>query len=854
MNRINLKIGIAALLLCLNGLSFAETEVGLYSLEINKKIKTRGTKVYIQNEKLYFDLQELLRVLELTNNKWINEKFTLDEGNIYGLEKEINLEKKYIKKGYEKIAFADEIYEAEGKIFIEINYLEKILGITDVDKNDDRLVMKMRTNFTLPIELNNIRKYKKEEFLKEDNATRKNIEAQRQLIAPGNLRLVYNYGKTYQPNSNEYKYIDGEYLGPLLYGDLELYYGIYPDFENYQTRLKYSEVYKGHDIIFGDTSVNMPHTLMGTVDSIRGISFTKDYALRTEYDEDKITIKGKAPLGKFVELYKNGQLLSYEDIKNGEYRFENVSSTFGSDSFQIIIYNLDGSIKKETLNRYSNTKLERKGDFGYNIQSGQSKYDKYDQFIGEVSYGLTDNLTVSTGYYNLKYNSYFADKNPQTNKSVKLGAFHVGSFGENPYTVELETMRNKDSEMDYYFDLSQSYGDFMFTAQGGKYSKHTAERIDKKNELYLTASKSRVYFENLSISLKYYEADYLNNLGDKEIGASFRTSFRSFIPEYTITKNTERDLVKHDFVVRSYYFPDYIMYAGVYHTQLRDYNDTRYRAEISSRRHIENGWRYSAYYEKSERFGDVYGVAFNYDFENWFSAGIDYTRLNERSMMTSGFTVDKVINLADVDSRVTNVENGNIQGKVFLDNNYNGVYDEGTDKVLPRTQVIARGIVGMTNEKGKYVIGNLYPERYDLTIETPNPLYRSQFDKYKVKVTQATPVYLDIPVYPRKIVSGNISFENEMLRYKVMNTLLINVINAKTGEKLEVSVPENDGYFMIENMTLGNYKLELESINNPGKILKTYEIDIKPEIEEIIMDLNVSGNDESNLNYEFIIY
>lgn len=855
MRKNNIKFAIATLLFAFGYNSYAEKEVGLYSLEINKKIKTRGTKIYIENEKMYVDLQELLRILEVTNNKWINENFTIDVNNIYGMEKTINLGKKYIKIGNQKFAFSDdEIYEENEKIFVRSDVLERLLGITDIERNENRLIVKMRTNFTLPIELSNIREYKKEEFKKGDNSTKKSIESQRKLIAPGNLRTVYNYGKTYQPGNYEYKYLDAEYLGPLLYGDLEVYYGIYPEVENYQTRLRYTDVYKNHDIVFGDTPVSMPNTLIGTVDGIRGISFIKNYGIRTEYDEDKITIRGQAPLGKFVELYRNGQLLSYEDVHNGQYIFENVPSVFGSDTFEIIIYNLDGSIKKEKLNRYSNVKLERKGDFGYNFHAGESTYNKYDQFIGEVSYGLTDNLTLNTGFYNLKYNTYFGDRSYQSTRNYKLGAFHVGNIGENQYTLELEALRNSNREMDYYFDASHSYRNYIFTAEGGDYSKNTAYRINKEKEIYMTASKSRVYFDNLTVGVKYYSADYLYGGKDREIGMSFRTKIKSFTPEYTISKNTERDSIYHDLGVRSYYFPDYIMYAGVYHRVVRSYDETRYRFEISSRRNINNGIRYSAYYEKSERYGDTFGVSFNIDYDTWFSGGANYTNSNGRSSMTTGFTIDKVINLSDVNGRITNVENGNIQGVVFLDNNYNGIYEPGVDKELPRTQVLAHGIVGITDEKGRYVIGNLYPERYDLTVETQNPLYRAQYDKYKVKVGQAAPVYLDIPVYPRKIVSGMIYFDNQLLRHRYARTLYMNIIDVTTGQKLEVVVPETDGYFTAENLTLGKYKIVLESTDNPGVVLVEKELNVTPEIEEINMDLNILGNDINNLNYEFEVY
>lgn len=842
------------ILLFLLKLSSYGYEAGLYSLEINKKVKTNGTKVYFIDNKTYVELQELLRVLDITNNQWINDNFTIDVNNIYGLEKTINLRDKYIKVGNEKIKYTNEIIEDNDKIFVSLDELDEVLGIKEVEIDEDRLLMKMKTNFVLPIELNNIRKYKKSEFENGSNATKKDVYTEKKLFAPGNLRLMYNYGKAYQPDSYEYKYLDSEYLGPLLYGNLEMYYGIYPELQNYQTRLRYSDVYKGHDIIFGDVGVTLPQTLRGTVSGIRGISFTKDYGIRAEYDEDVITISGDAPLGKFVELYKNGELLTYVDVRNGKYVFENVSSVFGSDTFQILIYNHDGSIKKEILNRYSSDKLERKGDFGYNFHAGESTYDRYNQFIGEVNYGLTDNLTLRTGFYDLQYKDYYMSSTDENTKSYMIGAYHVNSFDENPYSIDLELLHNNDGDNDIYTDMSYNVKDYMFTAEIGDYSGKTANRIGKDSEIYLSASKSKVYFKNLSVGLKYYETDYSYSRKEREYGAVFRTKYGTMIPEYGIYINPDRDAVYHDFSVRSYYFNDYTLYGGVYHKTIRDYDETRYRVEISTRRTSENGIRYRAFYEKSDRYGSVYGLSFDIDYNTWLTAGASYSRSNGKSNLNSGLTIDKVISLSDVNSNVTSVENGNIQGIVYMDNNYNGVYDLGIDKPLPRTQILANGIVSVTGIDGKYSVPNLYPDRYDIRIEPQNPLYKSQYDRYRGKIEQASTLELDIPVYPRKIVNGMINIENQSLMYRYIRTLFFNVTDVKTGHKIEVVVPETDGFFTAENLTLGKYKFVLESTDKPGVALYEKEIDVLPETKEINMDLNITGDNVDKLQYDLELY
>ena len=82
----------------------------------------------------------------------------------------------------------------------------------------------------------------------------------------------------------------------------------------------------------------------------------------------------------------------------------------------------------------------------------------------------------------------------------------------------------------------------------------------------------------------------------------------------------------------------------------------------------------------------------------------------------------------------------------------------------------------------------------------------------------------------------------------------MNVIDIATGQKLEVVVPETDGYFSVENLTLGKYKLILESTESAGKILVEKELEVTPEMDEIFLDINISGNNEKELKYEFMMY
>ena len=844
--------------------------IGLYDFVFNKKIKVEGTRIYVIGEKKYIELQKLLEILGMTNNRWINNNFTIDFGNIYTQETVIDLSKKIIEKNGKKINYNNEIFEENDKIYIDIEFLKNIFSLSEVDIDEDKLNIAIQTSFQLPSELANIREYRKEQFLAGDNSLKRDVPEQRKLFEPGNLRLTYNYNKSFQRYRSESKTLDTEYYGPLLYGELEVYHGIYPELENYQTRLTYRDVYKEHDIIFGDNYITMPDILAGTVSKLRGISFTRDNRISSSYETSgSITITGQAPLGKFVELYRNGQLLSYEDVKAGRYLFENVPTLFNSDSFYVIIYNQDGSIVREDLRRDYNRDLEKKGEFGYNIFMGDSDYDKYYQFIfmgdsdydkyyqfiGEINYGLTNTLTLKTGYYDLKYSSYWNNES-QARESVKLGALYVSDFSKYPFSIDVEAFKNNgNAGEDYYYKYRQDFNEYRFTFEGGKYSKITESRIYKKDEQALELSKSRFLINPLSLSLKYYSTNYTYTKRENEIGVVLRGGFRNLTPEYGLYRNLTTEFTQHDFSIRSYHFLNYILYAGVSHKTVRGYDETKYKVEVTSRRYTDNGIRYRAYYEKSNRYGEVFGLAFDIDYNDWFTGTASYKKDRGVSYSDVGFTVDKLINLADVNAPINSIDNGRIAGVVYVDNNNNGQYDEGIDRPLPRTEVSVKGTIATTDENGEYKLSNLYPGAYDTKFETQNPLYKAEADKYRVKIGPATTTELNIPMKARKIVSGNINVEDQILKYTLLPTLFMNVYDLSTGEKIEVIIPEKDGFFIVENLTGGKYKLVLESINKPGEALYEQELDLPHSDDgEKLVELYIRGNNENDLQYEIEMY
>lgn len=838
------KLKAILIFLFMKIVAYSSMDIGMYSLNINRKIKTNSTKVYITEEdELYVNLANILYTLGIRNNRRDGDKFIIDESNQYNQEKTIDLKSKKIK-GKKNINYDNEIIVDNEEILVKVEFLKEVLDLEEIERNDNLLLINLKTGFTLPIELENIRKYQRENLESEKKENIEQISSKSKFFEPGNLRTIYTYNKQFQSQNQESKYIDMEYLGSTLYGTLEAYYNVYPELKKNQIRLIYEDIYKNHSLIFGDMSPKLPSLFSGTTGNIKGISFVNDYKTNTEIENNILTVSGYAPTGKVVELYRNGKLLDYVDVKNGQYEFKNIPVPFFSDRFSLIIYNVDGTIKREDLKRYYGEQPEKKGEYSFNLYSGESTDTGFNQLIGEINYGLTSNLTLRTGYYDLKYNATFTSINPQEDQIGKVGLLYVSDYGVAPYNIELNYFVDKNQEKDIIYKYNHVYEDYRIGFQGGNYSKKTEKRINKKSEYSLDISKDKLNFisKDLGVSLNYYKVDYSLNNPYEEIGATLRGNYNLLTPEYSIYKNTMNGDILHDVSMRSYYFKNYTVYFGVSHRTLGEENELKYRAEILTRYKQSQFGKFKVFYEKSNKYGDIAGVSFDIDYESWLSGTANYTKVGGTSNLQTGFTVDKIVNLSDLRKNITSLENGILKGIVYLDLDDDGIYTKGVDQVLPKSKVRIDGKQKMTDENGYYEVSDVSSSgTHELKVTSQNPLYKMKVDKYLIKTKPASKTDINIPMYTQKVILGSINFSSEEVGMKLIDKIFLNIIDKKTKEKKDIIIPESDGFFIIENIAVGDYEIQVENVEQPNVIIARKDVKLTSKDKEIEVTVEVGG-------------
>lgn len=109
---------------------------------------------------------------------------------------------------------------------------------------------------------------------------------------------------------------------------------------------------------------------------------------------DEATLEGAALPGWQAELYRDGELLSFQTISaNGRYIFPDVPLVFGNNRFRIALYGPQGQERTVEVSRDVDASLIRRGDFNYSLEvldAGASL------LMGRDSFGLNSDDETDT--------------------------------------------------------------------------------------------------------------------------------------------------------------------------------------------------------------------------------------------------------------------------------------------------------------------------------------------------------------------------------------------------------------------------------------------------------------------------
>ncbi|MGL6119890.1 MAG: hypothetical protein ACRC0V_05230, partial [Fusobacteriaceae bacterium] len=710
------------IILSLSAFSYDKENIidGNMDLKINN-IKEDFYPLYIDEvkEEGYIGLKELFLLLELENLK-------VDLKNLK-VEGELPNKEKVFWTFDEKVAFIE-----NEDIYINLKSLNLIFPVDTFHFDLNMLNITIKLGFKTPSDIRYEQELKRKNIFKKEVSKKNesNYSSNKSKFSPGVVQLQYESSDFSKGDTNS---LEVDYSTQLLYGEFSSDFTIFNKRSDStkaslnRASLRYNDVFNGKDLLIGSFYMRAPsiYNIDTTLNGFTILDSNDRYDLT---ERGKNTFEGYARDGSVVELYRNGTLIDYQNVNNSKYSFTGVDLLSLTDKYYLRIYNEDGTYVEKDLSLFMNNKVLPKNKWGYSIQGGKVDRKGEDNFLGTLKYGLTNNLTLETGYYNLSSTKEEDDDYLETS----YGFIYNSSPIKFPFWINgnwYHDLENEDGSL--ILEFSQNIYDFKFSATYDKYSKRISDE-ERKDEVYNLNLKRN--FKNFTYGVGYGSEVYKGEkYNDYSSGLSYNYKSISNGLDYTFQEYSEDSLRnKHRFKYQLGIGGFDILnisssaeYKYNYNWELEDEIYTLKFVKRNSSYYSSKKVDFSVNFTYSEKSVDKFLSEFSFtlyleEFGLPFTSSEVLFSGNNKNSKKFGNKTKKTIILEDVvkDSKMKNISNSWAKGKVYIDYNSNGIYDSA-DSALESINVSLQGKTVVTDENGDYFVENI----------SSNTLFKVKLDK-----------------------------------------------------------------------------------------------------------------------------
>ncbi|MGL5702490.1 MAG: hypothetical protein ACRCW5_05080 [Cetobacterium sp.] len=814
--------------------------VAIFSVIISKKVFPQSD--ITQYEEAYIEIKSKSLKDDFFMVRYdfeSDEIFIPIKGLFYFLEiysVNIDLDRKVVEyqideKKYKNNIKVGKSFILDGDLYVNLEGVEESFDFGELNWSSQDLKLILNPKFILPFE---IRERGKVERLrlndKKDNQKVDYVEPEAKILSPGLLKLGYSMNDIKSTN----RQFNLEYGTQFLYGDFYINYNLEPDSEVRNTNLTYNNVYEENDFIIGDFYLKSPDFL-NIGGSLRGVSFGEKNTYSST-SGNVTTIKGEAQGADVIELYQNDILLDYKRPTEKNFIFEVRDRSYGGD-YSLKIYYTNGQIENRKVYTVGDTKILNENQWSYNFQGGQDRDDEEKtQIVGEISYGATKNFTLGVGL--LEVESVGGRKY----SVLKNELIYRMDFSSYPILINFQNFYEYEQiENSYELRMSQKIKKYNLTLNHFRYSDYLGYEDGRKEYNSIGISRD---FVNTRLGLGYQE-EISNQTLKKETGYYVSLENRGF-RNYSFFLDAELNFDEEN--QKRYSFNPGISYSGISKfTTILQANiegdkkfETDYSLKFLGRRNRFKDTSIEYVFSSEIKYNEEEKSRFLLDFTIYFD---DYIYLElpmsrrEAGDYTVGINAEKVFDLGDVkrDVRDRQVDNSWIYGKIYIDSNDNGIFDEG-ETLLPDVALIIDGKRVTSDRNGNYFANGLLPlQSYKIEVDRKSidPMLTQVIDKREVKTKASIGTKYDVGVQAVSMVTGNIIPAEGISSQELIRILsMTNIALEKDGELYQEIDPEFDGLFFFESVLPGSYKMKFIYLGSDNVTFSEESLDVNIKLQE----------------------
>lgn len=820
-------------------------------------------------EALYQDNRLFVPVTYFSEDVEVPITYDMDQRRLTGwLESEsntvlIDFDKNTGRVGKDMFDFTpDDYLYYEDELYISIQLVDKILNtISEFDFASQSLKVTSAGNLPFDLELSRRQKHKRfDQVAKEKEAARqqalnKDVYMQKNWLQPPFLDLSARYSLSKNKGQSTTDNLSYSANATFLTGGFDSEFNAYSSSTDEPPVLTFKtarEDETGHilglfkHLEMGDTYA-YSNAENNSSTSGRGIKMSTESSLTP--DDKTYTFRDTLPLGWGVELYRNGELLGYQNQSNdGYYEFADIPLLLGKNKFKLVFYGPQGQTKeKEEIIFFNGNILNRgKGRLRLNYIDKNTQLIKtrdemrpsmrgHNAFI-EAGYGLTDTLTFNVGASADSLERYYewppqnAFRKDKEYVMADLSLFTYGVFSSVGTVVDLE---NKAPTLSYYgqttlwdWDVMLEniyYGDAVL-------ARNLFRATTMRNETTFRLNKTLSLFNVLTVPFSY-SLRHFTVVGSKDTQTEHLVSVSQSLPHniylnaqyqnyrYFGAMPSERVSLTANHVRGPWTIRGNTAYDFTYH-RIPSVELSVYRS-ITSR--IKAGARY-AYQSRNLSSSGAY--------ESLYSANLSYLTKYGYISLEAGtsswhnsyaFIGYNMSFLPDWRNKHLYATGSKLQGTgalsalAYMDANGNGIYDED-EEILPGADVTVKPKTNVydshkQSDKGDILLTHLSAYRvFDVDvdisgIEDTLSLLNTAGTR-TVKLRPAQVAYLTFPIVGTGDIEGTVYRQRADGQQVPFRGAVINMY--KDGELISNKVSEYDGYYSFPQVPLGTYTIRLD--------------------------------------------
>jgi hypothetical protein len=571
---------------------------------------------------------------------------------------------------------------------------------------------------------------------------------------------------------------------------------------------------------------------------------------QAEYDRQRF--RGNLLPGWEVELYQNDRLIGYQsEAVDGQYDFADIPLLYGRNYFRLVFYGPQGQVREQTEYYEVGQSLTKKGEHFYRALASDNE-NGGERAVLQYDVGLTDRLSASFVGASIPLDVNVTTVEQHNYVQAGLRAFWESFF------VTLDLIDDIDGGEALDFNLQTGIGStsirFNHTIMNQFFSEEyrlTQQEFKDKTEFRIDTAIPPTFLPRIPFSLELIMSDFESGNDRNEINnlISFQSYGISFSNRLTYVQNSN---------IQNTFTGAFGLSSRINRYGLR--GTVNYELEPQSEfTNVDLTLRPPLY----KNFQFTYGL--NHSLRN------DLTEVSASASKSVGsfnlslgarYNTDDVVSLDArfsvglgreprenrwVPHALAIAGRGSVSARVFLDNNQDGLFNEGDEPIENVGFTINNGYQRIrTNESGiAFITGIAEHVPVNLAIATStleDPLWSPALEGMRIVPRPGQAMQLDFPIFTSGEIDGTVYLVRNG-REVPAGKVKIEVVDER-GRVIKTASTEYDGFYVISNIPLGNYRIRA-SREQMAELGLTAE-------EEPAFELTADNQFESGLDFLLI--